>query len=88
MHYAVVLLWFSVTGLPLFCFGLVFSSIISPEALKRRHGAESEGLEQHEHYFHQCALIKKRAVLCRVCQTLFMDMTAHKSQKFPLQEAS
>ena len=50
-------------------------------AKKLRHGAASGGLEQDEHYLHRCALIKKRAVLCGVCQSLLMDLTARKSRR-------
>ena len=50
-------------------------------AKKRRYGAGSEGQVQDEHYLHRCALIKKRAVLCGVCQSLLMDMTAPKSRR-------
>ena len=34
-----------------------------------------------EHYLHRCALIKKRAVLCGVCQSLLMAMTARKARR-------
>ena len=60
---------------------LPFGAESAAVSKKRRYGAGSEGQVQDEHYLHRCAFFKKRAVLCGVCQSLLMDMTAPKSRR-------